>query len=211
MKKFSLYLILFLCFALLAYNSVYFRKLSEMKKATDNQFDAGVFANKLWEGELQTSINSAIELPLLLKSISENADAAFEQNTHALAIGNYRYAMVKLKGKIMAVNENEVLVSIALPHADSLLTVAITTEFVYGNAVRDASGLLDARDFNNASDLNNIAEALNELVRKNIVPSIRKTAKQNNTVEMIGAVQLNREHVAKEMLEIIPLKILSIQ
>ena len=211
MKKFSLYLILFLCFALLAYNSVYFRKLSEMKKATDNQFDAGVFANKLWEGELQTSINSAIELPLLLKSISENADAAFEQHTHALAIGNYRYAMVKLKGEIMAVNENEVLVSISLPHADSLLTVAITTEFVYGNAVRDASGLLDARDFNNASDLNNIAEALNELARKNIVPAIKKTAKQNNTVEIIGAVQLNREHVAKEMLEIIPLKILSIQ
>ena len=211
MKKFSLYFILFLCFGLLAYNSVYFKKLSEMKKATDNQLDAGVYAKKLWEGELQTSINSAIELPLLLKSIHENADAAFEQNTHALAIGNYRYAMVKLKGKIMAVNENEALVSVALPHADSLLTVAITTEFVYGNAVRDASGLLDAKDFNNASDLNNIAEALNELVRKNIVPEIRKTAKQNNTIEIIGAVQLNREYVAKEMLEIIPLKILSIQ
>ncbi len=211
MKKFSLYFILFLCFGLLAYNSVYFKKLSEMKKATENQLDAGVYAKNLWEGELQTSINSAIELPLLLKSINENADAAFEQNTHALAIGNYRYAMVKLKGKIIAVNENEVLVSVALPHADSLLTVAITTEFVYGNAVRDASGLLDAKDFNNASDLNNIAEALNELVRKNIVPEIRKTTKQNNKLEIIGAVQLNREHVAKEMFEIIPLKILSIQ
>ena len=211
MKKFSLYFILFLCFGLLAYNSVYFKKLSEMKKATDNQLDAGVYAKNLWEGELQTSINSAIELPLLLKSINENADTAFEQNTHALAIGNYRYAMVKLKGKIIAVNENEVLVSVALPHADSLLTVAITTEFVYGNAVRDASGLLDAKDFNNASDLNNIAEALNELVRKNIVPEIRKTTKQNNKLEIIGAVQLNREHVAKEMFEIIPLKILSIQ
>jgi predicted lipoprotein len=210
-KKFSLYFILFLCFGLLAYNSVYFKKLSEMKKATENQLDAGVYAKNLWEGELQTSINSAIELPLLLKSINENADAAFEQNTHALAIGNYRYAMVKLKGKIIAVNENEVLVSVALPHADSLLTVAITTEFVYGNAVRDASGLLDAKDFNNASDLNNIAEALNELVRKNIVPEIRKTTKQNNKLEIIGAVQLNREHVAKEMFEIIPLKILSIQ
>jgi predicted lipoprotein len=210
-KKFSLYFILFLCFGLLAYNSVYFKKLSEMKKATDNQLDAGVYAKNLWEGELQTSINSAIELPLLLKSINENADTAFEQNTHALAIGNYRYAMVKLKGKIIAVNENEVLVSVALPHADSLLTVAITTDFVYGNAVRDASGLLDAKDFNNASDLNNIAEALNELVRKNIVPEIRKTTKQNNKLEIIGAVQLNREHVAKEMFEIIPLKILSIQ
>jgi predicted lipoprotein len=119
--------------------------------------------------------------------------------------------MVKLKGKTIAVNENEVLVSVALPHADSLMTVAVTTEFVYGNAVRDASGLLDAKDFNNASDLNNIAEALNELVRKNIVPKIRKTTKQNNTVEIIGAVQLNREHVAKEMLEIIPLKTLSNQ
>ncbi len=211
MKKTLLYLVLFLCFALLAYNSVYFKKLSEMKKATDKQFDAGEFAKNLWEGEMQTSINNGIELPLLLKSISENAEVAFDQRTHALAIGNYRYAMVKVKGEIMAVNENEVLVSVTLPHADSLLTVAITTEFVYGNAVRDASGLLDARDFNNASDLNNIAEALNELVRKNIVPEIRKTAKQNNTVEIIGAVQLNREHVAKEMLEIIPLKILSIQ
>lgn len=211
MKKNFLYFILFICFGLLAYNSVYFRKLSEMKKATDKQFDAGDFAKKLWEGELQTSINSAIELPLLLKSINENPDAAFEQNTHALAIGNYRYAMVKLKGNITKINENEIQVSIALPHADSLLTVAITTEFVYGNAVRDASGLLDVRDFNNAADLNNIAEALNALVRKNIVPSLKKTAKENSMVELVGAVQLNREHVAKEMLEIIPLKTLSIR
>jgi predicted lipoprotein len=211
LKKISFYFILFICFGLLAYNSVYFRKLSEMKKATDKQFDAGDFAKKLWEGELQTSINSAIELPLLLKSISENPDAAFEQNTKALAIGNYRYAMVKLKGTITRINENEILVSIALPHADSLLNVAITTEFVYGNAVRDASGLLEVRDFNNASDLNNIAEALNALVRKNIVPSLRTKAKENSMVELVGAVQLNREHVAKEMLEIIPLKTLAIR
>lgn len=211
MKKTLLYIILFICFGLLAYNSVYFRKLSEMKKSTDKQFDAGEFAKKLWGGELQTSINSAIELPLLLKSISENPEAAFEQNTKALAIGNYRYTMVKLKGAITRINENEILVSIALPHVDSLLNVAITTEFVYGNAVRDASGLLDVRDFNNASDLNNIAEALNELVRKNIVPSLRTTAKENSMVELVGAVQLNREHVAKEMLEIIPLKTLAIR
>lgn len=182
-----------------------------MKKATDKAFDAGEFAKKLWEGELQTAINKAIEIPLLLKSISENPEAAFEQNTHALAIGNYRYAMVKLNGNITKIKENEIMVSIALPHADSLLNVAITTEFVYGNAVRDASGLLDLRDFNNAADLNNIAEALNALVRKNIVPSLKKTAKENSMMELVGAVQLNREHVAKEMLEIIPLKILSIQ
>lgn len=211
MKKFSLYFILFICFGLLAYNSVYFRKLSEMKKSTDKQFDAVDFAKKLWEGELQTTINNAIELPLLLKSINQNPEVAFEQNTYALAIGNYRYAMVKVKGNIIKINENEIMVSIAMPHADSLLDVAITTEFVYGNAVRDASGLLDVRDFNNASDLNNIAEALNELVRKNSVPSLRKTAKENSLIELVGAVQLNREHVAKEMLEIIPLKTLSIR
>ena len=80
--------------------------------------------------------------------------------------------LVKLTATAAVINEDEIVLQIA--HADSLLIARLATEFVYGNAIRDASGLVDIKDFTNTMDLNSISEELNKTVRATVLPSFKK-------------------------------------
>ena len=145
MKKYIKYSLLLVVFALLAYKSIYLKKLSEVKSNTTEKFDATAFTKKLWEEKLPAKLDSAIELTTLIKAIAADPNTSFEKYTNTMAVGNYRYAMVKAEAKVIQVNDDDLLLQ--LPFADSLLSVKVATEFVYGNAIRDASKLLQVKDF----------------------------------------------------------------
>lgn len=206
MKKIIRYGLIILVVALVGYKSVYFRKLSDMQKATSTEkFDATVFARKLWNEQLPSKLDSAIELNNLIASIKANPEQAFAQNTKSMAIGNYRYALIKTTGKALIVNEDDVVLQVA--NGDSLLNLNLATEYVYGNAVRDASGLVNIQDFTNTTDLNNISEALNKTIRTSVLPPFKNTVKAGNQVTVVGAIELNKAHVGFKNLEIIPIRI----
>ena len=90
--------------------------------------------------------------------------------------------------------EDEIIMQIN--HRDSLMTVILATEYIYGNAIRDASGLLDIKDFTNTTDLNSISEELNKTVRTRVLPAFKKQVKQGDKIEVTGAVEFNKEHIS---------------
>lgn len=205
MKKSIRFGLVILLVILVGYKSVYFRKLSEMQKTSTEKFDATAFAGKLWNEQLPAKLDSAIELGALIKSIQTNPEQAFSKYTNAMAIGNYRYALIKTTGKATVVNEDDVVLQVA--DGDSLLNVNLATEYVYGNAVRDASGLVNIQDFTNTTDLNNISEALNKTIRTTVLPPFKKSVKAGDLVIVTGAIELNKAHVGFKQLEIIPIRI----
>jgi len=85
------------------------------------------------------------------------------------------------------------------------------TEYIYGNAVRDASGLVDIKDFTNTTDLNNISEQLNKTIRLEVLPPFKKQVKQGNKIEVVAAVELNKAHINFNDLELIPVRLKIIQ
>ncbi|MEZ5073077.1 MAG: DUF2291 family protein [Bacteroidales bacterium] len=48
-------------------------------------------------------------------------------------------------------------------------TAQVATDFIFGNAVRDASGLVSIDDFVNTTDFNNVSIALNRRVSDEVV------------------------------------------
>ena len=122
-----------------------------------------------------------------------------------MAIGNYRYSLVKVAGTVAVVNEDDIILHVN--HADSLMIVKIATEFIYGNAIRDASALLDIKDFSNTTDLNNISEELNKTVRTTVLPSFKKQVKAGDRIEVTGAVEINKEHIRLNEMELLPVRI----
>ena len=122
-----------------------------------------------------------------------------------MAIGNYRYSLVKVIGTVAVINEDDLILQVS--HADSVMDVKLATEFIYGNAIRDASGLLDIKDFSNTTDLNNISEELNKTVRTTVLPSFKKQVKKGDKIEVTGAVEINQEHTRLNELELIPVRI----
>lgn len=205
MNKYLKYSLLLLIIALLAYKSVYFKKLNELRSKATETFDAVAFTKQLWDDKLPGRLDSSIELTSLIKAITTNPDAAFETYSHAIAVGSYRYAMVKTTGQAVQVNEDDLLLQI--PFADSLLHVKVATEFVYGNAIRDASNLLQVKDFPKTTDLNRISEELNKRVRTIVLAPFKKVVKNGNTIVVTGAIEINKKHINWNELEIIPVRI----
>src|SRR6187402_366512 len=178
MNRYVKYLLLIVVIGLVAYKSVYVKKLSGMKATTDEKFNANVFSKKLWEEKLPAKLGSAVELGTLIKASETNPADAFSKYTNALGIGNYRYALIKAEGFVTDINEDDITLQVKL--GDSLMAAKLATEFIYGNAIRDASGLVDVKDFSNTMDLNNISEELNKMVRTTILPTFKSAVKKGD-------------------------------
>jgi predicted lipoprotein len=209
MNKAVKYILVVAVIALLGYKSVYFKKLSEVKNSANPKFDAAAFSQKLWNEKMPAKIDSAVDLVVFINAVTADKEAAFQKYSNALGIGNYRYAFIKTQGTVTSVNEDEVPVQLQV--TDSLINAVLATEYIYGNAIRDASALVDVKDYSNTSDLNSISEELNKIVRKTVLPSFKKTVKKGDKVNITAAVELNKEHIKWTGLELLPVRLQLVQ
>ncbi|MGV3588101.1 MAG: DUF2291 domain-containing protein [Adhaeribacter sp.] len=209
-KKVIKYTVALILLLVVGYNSVYIKKLSEVKAAaTSGKFDAAAYAQTFWQEKLTPGLAKANDLPELLTLLKSDKENAFKNYSHALGIGNLRYFLIRGEGKITAVNENDISVTL-LP--DSVgQEVKLATEFVYGNAVRDALGILSINDFSNTMDMNNVSAELNNKIRTEIIPPFRAQAKKGALVQFIGAIELNQAHLRLDEIEVIPVSLNLIQ
>ena len=205
MKRIYKYILIVLVIGLVGYNSVYFKKLSTVKKTAADDFDATAWSKTLWEEKLPARLDSAVELTDLIRAVEANPEKAFASYSNALGIGNYRFSLVKVTATAAVINEDEIVLQVA--HSDSLLIARLATEFIYGNAIRDASGLVDIRDFTNTTDLNNISEELNKTVRTTVLPPFKQKIKQGDKIEVVAATELNKAHINFNNLELIPVRL----
>lgn len=209
MNKYIKYLLLVVVVGLVAYKSVYIKKLSTMVIATGDKFDAVTFSKKLWEEKLPAKLDSAIGLTEFIKAVQLNSSDAFSKHSNALGIGNYRYALIKTDAVVTKLGDDDN--TLQINSGDSLMIVKLATEFIYGNAIRDASALVDVKDFPNTMDLNNISEELNRTVRKTVLPSFKEKVKKGDKINLTGAIEINKEHLRWTGLEIIPIRLQIVQ
>ena len=201
MKKIIRYVASLVLVALVAYNSVYFKKLDEVKAGTAS-FNAAKYASEFWTKKLPPHKTRAIEIGQLLTLLQTDKNKAFADYSHALGIGNVKYFLVKGSGTVQAVEENQVLVKVASEREKP--EVILVTEFVFGNAVRDASGEIDINEFTNSMDFNNVSAEINKIIRQQIIPPFRSKVKSGDKIDFIGAIELNKEHLNTRSIEIIP-------
>ncbi|MEZ0542042.1 DUF2291 domain-containing protein [Fibrella arboris] len=192
--------------ALVIYKSVYFKKLDEVKAAGTagaGTFQASPYARTFWTGKLLPAApGMATDLGTLLTELKTDKDRAFSAHSHAMGIGNIRYFLVKGEGTVSAVSDNEV--TVALPTGEA---VRLATEFIFGNAARDASGLINIIEFDNTTYLNNVSAELNGIIRAQVVPVLKASAKPGKPLRFIGAMELNQAHLHTDELTIIPIQV----
>lgn len=200
------YAIAIIALLVVAYNSVYFKKLDKVQAtAASKNFDAAAYAKEYFHNKLIPSLNKAVEINQLVALLQNDKEKTFDQYGHALGISNVRFFLVKGEGKITAINENDVSLLVA---TDTLKRkVQIATEFIFGNAIRDASGLIDMNEFKNTMDFNNVSAELNKIVRSEVVPSFKASAKKGDTVQFYGVVEWNRKHPDVTDMEVIPISL----
>ena len=199
------YIISLIVIVVVAYNSVYFKKLDEVKASkAATEFNAAKYAQTFWSSKLMPDLNKAIDLPQLTSMLSNDATRTFDSYSHALGIGNLRYFLVKGKGTITSINQDDIAVSLD----SSKQSITVATEYIFGNAVRDATGLININEFNNTMDFNNVSAELNKIIRQKVLPPFKQKVKKGNIIEFTGAVELNKEHLDLSNIEVIPVRII---
>lgn len=206
MKKILKYIVGIALLFFVGYNSVYFKKLDEKKASAKKEFDSKSYARKYFDSKLLPVLNNAVDINILRVMVLADGNKAFNTHSHALGIGNIKYFLIKGEGEITAINENDMTI-VSKVDEDGRVTYTIATEFVYGNALRDASGLISLNEFDNTMDINNVSEEINKIVRKEVLPPFKKTAKKGDVVQFTGAIELNKEHLNVEKIEIIPISL----
>jgi predicted lipoprotein len=207
MKRKSIAIIITLiALIFLGYNSVYFRKLDDVfAERNKKEFNPKVYSKKFWDTKLLPAINDAVEWPVLDSALRSDPKVAFKQYSHALGIGNLTYVLVKAKGTISEIGEDHTFVEVRSGNVQH--KIKIETEYIFGNAARDATGLLDINEFTNTMDFNNVSAELNLLIRENVIPPFKDRAKVGDKIEITGAIELNKEHPALAETSVIPVDI----
>ena len=197
-------LLVFLC-----YNAVYFKKLDEVKKGTVvSKFNAVQYARNYYNKVVRVAEKS-MEYNALLSLLKTDPDKAFAEHAHALGIGNIKYFLVTGKGIIKAINESSITVLVKSDSAESVANIA--TEYVFGNAIRDASGIIKLNEFSSTTDLNNVSAEINKIVRSEVLPPFIANAKAGQNISFTGAIELNKKFLNTTGIEILPISLSIIQ
>ena len=123
--------ILLIC--LIAYNSVYFEALDEKKLSEIKEdFSPKTFAQEL----MQTQINNvpALEASAYFAQLDSNFNSFTKEHGKTLGVSNYRYFMLEGKGKVLAIEDENVRLDIEGLDSQSILLATAALGFGLGPA-----------------------------------------------------------------------------
>ncbi len=187
MKKWIFKILFVIVIGFLLYNSVYFETLSEKKATvTEEVFDAASFAKDIMDNKIDEP--QAITIVDFLNAAEGNFDILMESEGKRLGVSNERYFMLEGEGAILEIEEDDIILQIE----DKATTkIKIATGFIYGNTLRDASGLVSISDYANTMDFNNISIEMNKQVRDKILPPFIEKMKVGSHVKFKGALKIH--------------------
>ena len=169
-------------------------------RSAEEAFDADAFVEELW-AELEEP-DRAVDAGELLRALAEDPAAAAERYGRRLGLSGRASYFVSGTGRIAAVEPRRVTVE--LPEGAS---VVIATGPVFGNAIRDGSGLLDVNDFANSQDFNAVSAEINRRVEERVLPALTERAEPGETVSFLGAVEIADSDAAAESLALTPVAV----
>ena len=163
-------------------------------------FDAAGVAARFWQEKLLPASGKAIALEALLKALSLDAAGACREHGRTLGIGGAAMFLVQGSGRITAVADDTLSVSLA-----DGAQVSLNLGLLFDNTVRDASGLLDVSAYPDSQDFNALGTQLNALVESRIQPDIKGKAAVGRVIRFAGCLALE-DGAIPEVLSITPIQ-----
>jgi predicted lipoprotein len=191
-----------LCWAFPLFYVVPLKRVAEAKKASG--FNAARFAEKFWNEVLLESLDNAVKAEVLLAAIQRAPAKARQVHARQLGLSESYTYFVSGRGRVVTVSDDEIALAIS-PGATNV-EIVLLTGLVFGNAVRDGTGLLDVNDYPNSQDFNDLSAELNKLIEARVLPKLRETAKVGAMIRIAGCAE-----VVDESADLRPLKLIPIQ
>lgn len=145
-------------------------------------FDMAVFSEKFWSEKLLPAATQAPKAGPILSMLKADPTSAARQHGRKVGLGNTAYFFLRATGHVTAIERSRVLVEV------EGITVAIRTGPVFGNVLRDASGLLEINQVPGITEFNAVAAELNRFVEQRVQPAL-KTVALGATLQFSGAAE----------------------
>jgi len=198
------YILVILIFGLLVSRSCYFERLDKAKEQAESKaFDPAEYARDFWDNKLMKNLDRAVDAQTLLELLNTDVKRARDKYGRILGISSVCCFLLSGKGTVISMNEDGVFVSIKRPPSDP--DIIIATSYIFGNAIRDASGLVDASQFPNSRDFNNISEQINKIVATHVIPPFLEKVDKGITVRFVGAAEVSQDEPEIDPLYVIPI------
>lgn len=171
------------------------------QQIASQEFNAAEYVDTFWRGPLLENAQSAVDAAALLTAFAQDFDGTAQRFGHRLGLSGHSSYLVSGQGEIIAVDS--MAVSIALREGGPA-EVIVETGPVFGNAIRDGSGLLNVSDFANGQDFNALSAEINLRVEKDVLPLLQANAAVGATVRFVGGVEVPDSAGAPAALMLVP-------
>lgn len=167
-------------------------------------FKAAEFVQTYWQQKLIPAFADAADAPTVLAALRENPDQARTQFGRTAGIGRESLYFIRGSGKIVSVDKKEVGISLG---GEGQADLTLQTGLLFGNTVRDATGLLSADDYPNSQQFNEISSELNRTIETTVLPSLRTGAKVDAEIEFVGCAGVTNMPRDITPLKVVPLEV----
>ena len=179
------------------------RSLSKVQAARASaRFSPEDFADRFWNERLLKSFDQAADAGKVLAAIASSPQKAREQFGRSVGISSSYYFFLRGSGRVVSVDDAGV--GLSLKNEGSAVDVLVPLGLVFGNAVRDGTGLLSSSAFPNAQEFNDISAALNDIVETRVLPELQRTASVGKRVQFVGCVEVADEDQDLKPLKLVP-------
>lgn len=171
-------------------------------------FNAADFAQSFWNERLLPSLDQAADADAFLSTFHDDPQKAREKFGRRASGSRMRLVVLKGSGRILTLDKKEVGIAIA-PEATKP-EITLQTGLLFGNTVRDMTGFLDASNFLNSQQFNEVSSELNRIVESRVFPSLNKPAVfLDQQIEFVGCAEIPDDTPLALPLKLIPLVVRS--
>jgi predicted lipoprotein len=168
------------------------------------KFDATAFAENFWTEKLLPTASKTVSAEVLLPAIQANPSGAKTNYSRSVGLSDSYFYFLHGEGKIISVSDDAVLISVTENSTNA--EIALQTGLVFGDAIRDGTGLLNVNDYPNSQDFNDISAALNHIVETRVLQKLREQAKIGAKISFAGCAEVDDESTDLKPLKIIPIQ-----
>lgn len=192
-RRYIVYAVLLLGLLLLLGSSMEFRRL-ESKRAEDRaqRFDPAQYARDFWDQRLESVLDAALDAEQMIDLFNKDMHAAISKG-RTLGQSRVHAYLLKGEGTIIARDKQGLYVSVTGAEATPEILLC-TGAYISGNAVRDASGLVDVSTFSDTMKFNRISSEINKIVVQAVItPFLEQGPEAGRVVRFVGAAEVAEE------------------
>lgn len=187
--------------ALLTYFLPLFHVVPLGGTAQNEAFEPAAFVDRFWTAQLLPASDGAVDASELVTTLRNDHQAARAAFGRTVGLSEVYYYFIAGTGRVVSVEKNSI--GLAVRDGENEIEVTLETGPVFGNAIRDGTGLLDINDFPNSQDFNALSSEINRRVEEQVLPTLRRVA-IGDSVHFVGCAEIMDEATDLQPLRVVP-------